>query len=547
MRLLAEPELSETRQESNLKTLLFEREGVTLTKRAFINKVNIKEEGVKRAKSGAEKSMTEKVSTNNLTKHGRQKYSIFREARTRILSWYIALMMLFMGLSVPIFYQLLSRQVDRRVRENLAEDVEALREFIEEKKANGEKTSESKAVDIFDSFLSTQIPEDDEYLITFLDGQLYRSSPRALPAVIRDDTELLNYWAQITQPKQGERQTTDSTIGNLLYRVQPLTIEGQNGVFVAVHFTAGERQEVFDAVTIVVQVMFAVLVLALIFAWVASGQILTPLRSLSATALSISESNLTQRISVRGAGEIADIAITFNAMMDRLQTAFASQQNFVNDAGHELRTPITIIRGHLELLDDDPEERQITLDLVLDELDRMSRFVDELLFLAKAEQRDFLQLETVEVGSLTEKLYTKAQALAKRNWQLEAVGQGRIVADRQRITQAVMNLAQNATQHTAEADTVALGSSVDQKNARFWVRDTGTGIALKEQPGIFERFARASHSRRRSEGAGLGLSIVRAIAQTHGGRVELLSQVGVGSKFTLVLPLESSQVRLDYE
>ena len=483
----------------------------------------------------------------NLTKHRRQRYSIFREARTRIFGWYLALMAFFMALSVPIFYQLLSRQVDRRVRENLEEDVEAFREFVEEE-ATGENISESQALELFDTFLSTQVTEDDEYLITFLNGQLYRVSPSALPAVIREDRKLLNYWAQITQSQQGERKTTDSMIGNLIYRVQPITIAGQNrGVFVAVHFAAGERQEVFDAVVIVLKVMFAVLILALLFAWVASGRILAPLRSLSATARSINESDLTQRIPVRGFGEIADIATTFNAMMERLQSAFISQQNFVNDAGHELRTPITIIRGHLELLDDDPEERQKTIDLVLDELDRMSRLVNDLIFLAKAEQRDFLQLETVEVSSLTEELYAKAQALANRHWQLEAVGQGQMVADRQRITQAVMNLTQNATQHTAEADTVALGSSVDQKNARFWVRDTGTGIALKEQPGIFERFARASHSRRRSEGAGLGLSIVRAIAQTHGGRVELLSQVGVGSKFTLVLPLESSQVRLDYE
>jgi len=143
--------------------------------------------------------------------------------------------------------------------------------------------------------------------------------------------------------------------------------------------------------------------------------------------------------------------------------------------------------------------------------------------------------------SLTEELFTKVQALAECQWWLEAKGSGSIVADRQRLTQAVMNLAQNATQHTCKGDVIALGSAVVNHKARLWVRDTGTGIAPLDQKRIVERFARAAKSRRRSEGAGLGLAIVRAIAEAHGGQVELLSRPGVGSTFTLVIPVEPSQ------
>jgi signal transduction histidine kinase len=153
----------------------------------------------------------------------------------------------------------------------------------------------------------------------------------------------------------------------------------------------------------------------------------------------------------------------------------------------------------------------------------MNRFVNDLLLLAKAERPDFLTLETVEIGSLTEELYAKAIALADRDWRLEGKGSCFLVVDRQRLTQAVMNLAQNATQYTTNSDVIAIGSALTNSKARFWVRDTGVGIPLADQGRIFERFARGA-GRRRSEGSGLGLSIVRAIAQNHGGFGRTLQQ-----------------------
>jgi len=264
---------------------------------------------------------------------------------------------------------------------------------------------------------------------------------------------------------------------------------------------------------------------------------LRPVESLTSTARHISESDLTQRIEVRGRDEIAKLAETFNAMLDRLERAFGSQRQFLDDAGHELRTPITIIRGHLELLEDDPEEREETLALVLDELDRMSRMVNELILLAKAERPDFLQTEVVDVAPLTSELLSKASALAPRKWSVDGEGRGKIVADRQRLTEALMQLAQNAVEHTREDDGVALGSALDGREARFWLRDEGSGIAPADQAMIFDRFERRG-PRSKEGGFGLGLSIVRAIAEAHGGRVELRSELGRGALFTVVLPVD---------
>jgi signal transduction histidine kinase len=174
----------------------------------------------------------------------------------------------------------------------------------------------------------------------------------------------------------------------------------------------------------------------------------------------------------------------------------------------------------------------------MDELDRMTRFVEDLLLLAKSERPDFLLLETLDVNALMKELFAKVTALADRQWHLDATANVWIVADRQRLTQAMMNLAQNATQHTTTQDTIAIGARVDQGRLRLWVRDTGEGIAATDQERIFERFARSANSRRRSQGAGLGLSIVKAIVEAHAGQLILQSQVGTGSTFTIVMNLK---------
>lgn len=491
--------------------------------------------------------------------------NFFGEARTRILLWYILIIaFIFVGF-IPAFRLLLYSRVDQRVKSDLREKMETFQAVLvseplpDQVKKNTEEIEESEIIDsvdepfkrpsskqelkeLFDGFLSRQLPEDDSFLISFVDGKFYKSSPRGRPQALAKNSELMRRWAKQTQPQQGEKQISDSAIESILYLSEPVKINGETvGVFVVAHTTAGEHGEVVEAILVIVEVSCAVLVMALLLAWIASGRVLAPLRLLTATARSISEFDLQKRILVQGQGEIAELATTFNEMMDRLQASFTSQQNFINDAGHELRTPITIVRGHLELMNnDDPQEVLETQALVLDELDRMSRLVEDLTLLAKAERLDFLRLETVDITSVTKELFAKAQALADRNWCLDATAKGRIVVDRQRITQAVMNFAQNATQHTQNTDTIAIGSAITKGKIRIWVRDTGEGIDFADQKRIFERFARAANSRRRSEGAGLGLSIVKAIAEAHSGEVLLRSQPGNGATFTLVLPLELS-------
>lgn len=466
---------------------------------------------------------------------------IWGEARTRILLAYVLLMLAVAVCSVPIFYWLLRSSIDSRVREDLSEEMAS---FREEYRAweNSPNQSEEDLKQFIDDFLAEELPEDDNFFIALVDGELYKSSPAVLLEPFRPSSDLVQRWISLTEPTEGKRESDDPRVGNIIYLVQPLQLENQiKGIFITAHSTAGEQQEALVAVYLFGAIAISVVIIAFILAWFATGWVLNPVRKLATTARLVSESDLHQRIpTIAGSGEMAELAYTFNAMMDRIEAAFDSQRNFVNDAGHELRTPITIIQGHLELMGDDPQEQVETKALIDDELQRMSRFVNDLILLAKAERTDFLQLETIDIRSFMEELFAKATALAPRDWQLVNKSVGKMVGDRQRITGALINLAQNATQHTQVTDRIELGAIIIGPEVRFWVRDSGEGIAPIDQQRIFQRFARAANSYRRSEGAGLGLSIVKAIAEAHHGKVELVSRLGVGSTFTLVLPLDQA-------
>ena len=459
---------------------------------------------------------------------------LFRGARTRILAAFVILLAFSTLLSVLAIRQLLLVRTADRVDAALTQEVEEFRTLVQGNNPADGTPFRGRLRLIFDTFFDRNVPGAGETLVAYVEGERHAVKSGASGGAIPEAAHP-THWATLTRPEHGNIETP---VGTVRYLAVPVGGRDIRGVFVVAASLSSERDEVEEAVRLAALVLLSVLLIASVLAWVVAGRVLAPLRLLAETARSIGESDLTRRIPVTGRDEIADLARTFNAMLDRLEAAFATQRRFVSDASHELRTPITIVRGQLELLGDDPDERRETIALVTDELDRMSRFVDDLLLLAKAERDDFLRVTQLELGALTDELFDKARSLGPRDWRLEARGDALVVADRQRLTQAIMGLAQNAVQHTADGDPIWLGSEVDLREARLWVRDEGPGVGPDDQERIFARFARASASRRRSEGAGLGLPIVRAIAEAHGGSAGVSSRPGAGATFTVTIPLE---------
>ena len=270
-----------------------------------------------------------------------------------------------------------------------------------------------------------------------------------------------------------------------------------------------------------------------------AGRVLRPIRLVRLTAQQISATDLSRRIPVNGNDDVAELARTFNSMLDRLETTFAAQRQFLHDASHELRTPITIVQGHLELAESDPSTRAESLAIVMDELERMRRIVEDLLMLARSDSPNFLRLSEVDLEPFLDEILDKARTLAPRTWYLDDRAEGVALLDRQRITQAVLQLALNATQHTDTDQEIYLGTKITGDQLLLWVRDSGSGVAPDDRERVFDRFGRGGSNDSDSFGTGLGLAIVHAIAHSHGGRVVLDEPSTGGAEFRLELPLHS--------
>lgn len=460
--------------------------------------------------------------------------------RTRSVAAQLLLLVVALAATVLVVRQVLHARTDEQIEQNLAQEVEELRALsggIDPR--TGEPFGEDVAA-LFEVFLSRNVPARDESIYTFVDGELFLTTFGAEPAVL-ERPEVQEPWTAATAPL---RQDLD--LGGVELRVLAVPMAGAQGdvlgTFVVAIDPAPSLAVVSRAVRTVLVISITALVVSAILAWALAGRVLRPVRQLTATARGISGGELSERIPVSGHDELAELGATFNDMLDRLESSFRSQREFLDDVAHELRTPITIVRGHLELLSDDPDERAETLALIDDELERMTRYVADLLVVAKAAQPDFLRLELIDLGELVNTLRSKLDGLALRGWVVDEVpapGSALVHADGDRLVQAMLALLSNAVQHTEEGDRIALGARVDldAREAHLWVSDSGPGIDEAVRERLFERFSRGAASQQgRPEGTGLGLAIVSAIARAHGGRVELDSVVGIGSTFRIVVP-----------
>jgi signal transduction histidine kinase len=217
----------------------------------------------------------------------------------------------------------------------------------------------------------------------------------------------------------------------------------------------------------------------------------------------------------------------------------ASQRRFLQDASHQLKTPITIALGHAELLARDVTDERQSRDVhvVVGELTRLKSLAERLLLIATSENSDFLRPEPVALDGFIMEVLRRWRPTAQRHWQLGRLDPVTISADRERLGLAVDALLENAVQHTRSGDVIRLTVRRIRGSARVIIEDSGSGIPQAELAHIFDRFRTGSGKPR---GTGLGLALARAIAHGHGGEVLAHSTLGTGSKFEVVLPADSA-------
>ncbi|MFC7765538.1 HAMP domain-containing sensor histidine kinase [Leucobacter soli] len=261
------------------------------------------------------------------------------------------------------------------------------------------------------------------------------------------------------------------------------------------------------------------------------------------TAERVSAESLGERLPVAGNDDVAELTVTINDMLDRLDQGVEAQRRLLSDVGHELKTPLTIVRGNIELMDSTrPEDVEEVRDLALDELDRMNRLVQDLSDASALYGRQPLRLETVDIAELLDQIAKKATAIAGAEVSLVESATGTATLDPARITQAMLQLAQNAVTHGGGR--IELGSRRTSDRIEFRVRDHGAGVADPVKEEIFERFHRARDASGRA-GSGLGLSIVRLIAQAHHGDATAQDAEGGGALFVLTVPTADLRERKD--
>lgn len=457
-----------------------------------------------------------------------------RSARLRILGWVLLLTALGMTFAGAAVYVVERARIETRVDQSLAQEVDEFRKLAAQR--NSETGQPLGPRELLSLALQRNIPDRHEAMFSFLDGSAAYFAPSEQAEAISTDEEFHRAVRAILADGRPGFDHADTQAGTVRIAVLPVRQGDQTHGWVVAHQIDRALAEFDDVIGTYTVVAATGLVLVGAVGWIVAGRLLRPARLVRQTAQQISENDLTKRIQVSGDDDLSELARTFNAMLDRLEAAFRTQRQFLDDASHELRTPITIVRGHLELLDhDNPRDIDDTKALVLDELDRMSRLVEDLITLAKAERPDFLRIAPVNLGALLDDILDKARSLGDRHWRVDASSHAIVQADAHRLTQALLQLADNAVKHTTPHDVVAFGTHVDgfAGTVRFWVRDTGPGITPANAQRIFERFQRAEAS---YDGSGLGLAIVSAIAEAFGGRVELNSRPGAGAIFTLVIP-----------
>jgi two-component system, OmpR family, sensor kinase len=459
--------------------------------------------------------------------------------RTRITAVIAVLTFVAMSGAGVLVYTLESARIDAAVTEQIDQEIDEFRVFEKSGIDPDTGANFTNAQRLLETFLVRNVPDDDEMLVVYRDGAARDRTLNRYGAAFLDDPAYQQAAADLLT-RGGTTRLDNDQYGEVWVSGLPVRNETSDGALVIINFLDDEHSELNR--TMQTYAIVALLSLGLITALgaVQSGRLLAPLRTLREAASDISTTDLSKRIPEQGNDDVTALTRTFNDMLDRLEDGVEAQRRFLDDAGHELRTPLTVLGGHLELLDaDDADEVARTRALLVDEVDRMSRLVGDLILLTKSRRPDFVRLRPTQLTELIEGVFAKARALGNRAWVLESVGSGAVMLDEQRVTQAVLQLADNAVKHTDPGDRIAIGSSHDGPTVRLWVHDSGPGVPVEDRERIFERFGRAA-VRPGDEGFGLGLSIVTAIARAHGGRV-VVTDDSPGARFQITLPSEESR------
>ena len=451
--------------------------------------------------------------------------------RTRLTFWYTSVLAIFIVVLGTIVYAVLAFNLVAGLDGTLRDTANQV-------------VSTARVRPLYDIQVIT-IPEldvfgSDVYIeVIDTDGQIARKSANLQRFSLMLDDVGVRRVESVHQPV-----TRDVRTGGAHLRVLtvPLLVNDQLAGYLQVGTL---REQVDNALNLLLIVLvvggMGAIVASAVVGRLLAGQALRPIDTITRTALAISRADdLDKRIPQVGPqDEVGRLATMFNIMLDRLEKLFRAQQRFIADISHELRNPLTTIRGNVDLMRHMNNVDMPSLDAIQVESERMTRMVGDLLLLAQADAGQLIRRERVELDTLMLQVYRQVRPLAEGiELVIGAEDQAAILGDPDRIKQLLLNLVDNAIKYTPKGGKVTLGLQRVENWAQLSVADTGLGIPAQDLPHIFERFYRVDKARSRAAGgAGLGLSIVQWIVQVHSGKIDVQSEMGKGTTFIVWLPL----------
>ena len=376
-------------------------------------------------------------------------------------------------------------------------------------------------------------------LVKFANGKILSNSDVPLEQATGNAANL--------EVSTARRSFSTVTIDNEQYRVATIPIHGADNeptaVFQAALPIAQSQHMAADLLRSLALAGLLIVLLSSALSIMVARATLRPLHDAAQTARDVTQQSLSQRVTYQGPMDDVGMMVTaFNDMLDRLEGSFAEQRRFIADASHEMRTPLTVIRGHLDVMratrefDPDAEE---TLDLVSDELDRTILLVNDLLSLARLEAGPPRPFRLFDLAEVAEDAVVRAQGLGQRRISLDRDAVLTVQGDRGMLLQALLNLLSNAVNHTLEDGRIMVRCTVEGTRGVVTVEDDGPGISPQDLDRVFDRFYRSMGTRRAgdSAGSGLGLTISRRLVQLHQGDLTVANRPEGGAQFRVSVPL----------
>ena len=454
--------------------------------------------------------------------------SVLSSTRVRILAWILVPVALLMTTLIGTITYLTLSENAREIDRHLAREANELALLAQESVDPRTGAGFSSARDLLSLYISRTIPDPHETMFIVVDGVVTARTTDQPELRLERDPEFLAIVLAQSELTYGNYQTEE---GNARYLAVPVSSMVDSGYLVAIIFSDEYSAPITELIYRFALIALFSLIGVAAVGWVVAGRVMAPITLLRKTAHEVAENDLSKRIPISGGNsELDQLALEFNSMLDRIEEAFKSQARFVDDAGHELRTPLTIVMGHFDLMAADPKQTKTAMPIIRDELGRMSRLVRDLQTLTKSSSPNFVVREVVDLDAFADDIRSKAQALGAKNLEISAP-EIAFSFDPERVTQAILQLVENALKHAGEDARVTISFEVGN-NLSISVDDSGPGVGEAELERLFQPFFRGK-GKADLEGSGLGLALVQAIAQAHGGTVSAEKSDLGGLRITL--------------